>query len=237
MLDTRRLATPLGPRPSPHRRARSRLGALALGLTVLGAPALAFAEEGQADSGFALEASLGARFGVVATGGGATVDGTTLQTGLFGGYKFGRLVLGLGLEFANVTSSTAATVVNQTITTTTSDSSFLIGPELQAALLRTADGRVELIGDLSLHFGHQFHSVSISPTPAVTNNTPTDSNFLLSYAVAPGVRYWAHPHLALQALAGFGGQAYFDLPVNNNPANGNNSQHGIFSSFGLLGVF
>ncbi len=233
MVHARELTAPPGSR---LRRLR-HLGAAALGMTVLGAPALAFAEEGQTESGFALEATLGARYGIFASGGGASIYGTGLQTGLFGGYKSGRIVVGLGLEFSNSTSSTAAMQGTQTVTTTTSDSNFLIGPEVQAALLRTSDGRVELIGDFSLHFGHEFQSTSVSPPPTVTVNVATDSNFLLSYAVAPGVRFWAHPHLAIQALAGFGGDAYFDLPVNNDPASGNHSEHGIFASFGMLGVF
>jgi hypothetical protein len=235
MVHPREITAPPGPRSS--RRTGTRLGALALGLSALCAPALAFADEAQVDSGFALEATLGARYGVFATAAGADVTGNGLQTGLFGGYKLGRIVVGLGLEFTNGTTNATQMGGTQTITTTTSDSRFLIGPEFQASLLRTADGKVELIGDLALHFGHEFQSISVTPQPPVTVNVATDSNFLLSYAVGPGVRFWAHPHLALQALAGFGGEAYFDLPVNNNPATGNHSEHGIFSSFGLLGVF
>jgi hypothetical protein len=47
----------------------------------------------------------------------------------------------------------------------------------------------ELIGDLALHFGHRFSSVSVSPAPLVTVNAPSDSNFLLSYRLGPGVRF------------------------------------------------
>jgi hypothetical protein len=224
------------------------LATLALGLVALAAPAKAFAQDdtkaaGQAESGFALEASLGARYGVIATGGVGTTGaefGNGLQTGLFAGYKSGRIVIGVGLEFTNTSASATTTVTvpplgSATTTTSGSDSNFLIGPEFQFALLRSPDSRVELIADLSLHFGHEFQTVSVSPPPP-PNNTPTDSNFLLSYAIAPGVRFWAHPHLALQAVAGFGGDAFFDLPVNNDPTN-NHSEHGIFASFGALGVF
>jgi hypothetical protein len=219
------------------------VAALALGLGALAAPAQAFAEDdtkGQTESGFALEASIGARFGVIAAGEGAgALVGNSPQTGLFAGYKSGRIILGLGLDFINTTSNTTVKTGignNMTLSTTTSDSDFLIGPEFQFAILQSPDKRVELIGDLSLHFGHQFHSVSVSPTPP-PDNAQTDSNFLLNYAIGPGVRFWPHHHLAIQALTGFGGQAFFDLPVNGNPATGNNSQHGILASFGLIGVF
>ena len=215
-----------------------RFAALALGLGALAAPASAIAQEAQVESGFALNPSVGARFyNLGAATGGAVPNVALPQVGLVAGYKSGRIFLGLGMEFSNNTSSASMNVGTGTVTTTTSDSQFLIGPEFQAALLRTSDNRVELIADLALHFGHEFQSTSISPSPPITVNAQTDSNFLLSYVLGVGVRFWAHPHLALQALTGFGGQAFFDLPVDNNPATGNNSQHGIFSSFGALGVF
>ena len=121
------------------------------------APALASAQEAQTEGGFALEANLGARFySLGATTGG--LPNVALPTvGLIGGYKLGRILIGLGLELSNNTSNQTMNVGVGQVSVTTSDSSFLIGPDFQAALVRTADGRVELIGDLSLHFGHQFH--------------------------------------------------------------------------------
>jgi hypothetical protein len=226
----------LSPRTFRH------LAALVLGGSALFASAPALAQEesrGQTESGFALEANVGARFFLIDAGTVAGIPSVALpEVGLVAGYKTGRIFLGLGLDFANNTSNTtqATGIGGGTVSATTSESIFLIGPDFQVALLRTSDQRVELLGDISLHFGHAFASVTTTPaTPP--NNTPTDSNFLLTYALGTGVRYWAHPHLALQVLTGFGGQAFFDLPVNGNPATGNNSQHGIFTSFGVLGVF
>jgi hypothetical protein len=211
-----------------------------VGLAALGAPALASAQEGggpaQVESGFALEANLGARDYFLAAGGSGLPNISLPTVGLTAGYKFGRILLGLGLEFSNNTSNVTMGTGALQASQTTSDSNFLIGPDFEAALVRTADGRVELIGHISLHFGHQSHVVTDTPSPP-PNNNPTPSNFLLSYELAPGVRYWLHSHFAFQATTGFGGQAFFDMPVNNNPATGNNSQHGIFTSFGLLGVF
>lgn len=207
-----------------------------LGAAALCAPALASAQEGQTASGIALGANLGARDYFLASGGSGIPNVALPTVGLMAGYKSGRLLLGLGLEFSNTTSNVTMGKGALQISATTSDSSFLIGPDFEAAIVRTADGRVELLGHVSLHFGHQSHTVSTTPSLGGSSGS-TPSNFLLSYALAPGLRYWLHPHLAVQAVTGFGGQAYFDMPVNGNPATGNNSQHGIFTSFGLLGVF
>ncbi len=102
--------------------------------------------------------------------------------------------------------------------------------------MRTADGRVELIGDISLHFGHQSHSVSTTPAGGREHRADHEQ-------LPPQLRARPRPALLVPlalrgpGLTGFGGQAFFDIPVNGNPATGNNSQHGIFTSFGLLGVF
>jgi hypothetical protein len=221
------------------RSGRRRLVALALGLASLGAPAAALAQEGgQVEAGFAIEANLIARVFTIGVtgGGGATLSAPLLGPGLILGYKTGRILIGLGLEFSNNTQSTSTGVGANIVTTTTSDSNFLIGPDFQFAIVRSADQRVELIGDAALHFGHQFHEVTISPSPPPGPGGPTDSNFILSYRIGPGLRFWAHRHFALQTVTGFAGQAYFDLPV-NPPAQGNNSQHSIYVSIGALGVF
>ena len=113
---------------------------------------------------------------------------------------------------------------------------------MQIAFARSNDERFEMIGDFAIHFGHQFSSTSTSTTPTQNmgtpppNNTPTPSNLLLGYRIGPGVRYWLMRHFALQGTAGFGGHAWFDLPVSGTPATGNNSSHGIFASLGVLGA-
>jgi hypothetical protein len=208
-----------------------RLAALALGLAALGAPSPALADDAQAESGFALQANLGARVNLLSLGGvGGSKDVpafNALDTQLFGGYKLGRLVVGLGLEFFNATVTTS--ILNASMSSSTS--AFLIGPEAQFAIVRSPDSRVELLGDFALHFGHLF----------IPNTRSTDpSNFLLSYQLGPGVRFWAHKHFAIHGLTGFAGELFHTIPASNAPLlaqNTDTSGHGIFGSFGMLGVF
>jgi hypothetical protein len=229
-----------------------RLLAVALGVAAL-------ADDAQADSGFALQGNLGVRMTTVVTGGLGTggreqssVYGTQLITEMAFGYKVSRVYIGLGLEFSNnttnqtnclnVAAGTCGTTTNPETSTTVSSSNLLLGPDFQIAILRSPDQRVELIGDAALHFGHQFQSVSVTVTPSPGGGGggatgPTESNFLLSYRIGPGVRFWAHKHFAIQATTGFGGQAFFDIPIPNVPATGNNSDHGIYANFGAMGVF
>ena len=158
------------------------VAALALGLGALGVPRAALAQDAQAESGFALQASLAARFGILATidtgsSSPTPINGTAFQAGLSAGYKTGRLYLGLGLEFNNFTfnDSRIMNPGNLVISTTTRVSDFLIGPDVQFAILRSTDNRVELIADVALHFGHRFSSVSISPSPPPGPSVPTKS--------------------------------------------------------------
>jgi hypothetical protein len=215
--------------------------AVAVGLATLGGSSAALAQEqAQAESGFALQASLSARVFTVAVAGagaGAALSVPELGAGLSAGYKVGRIYIGLGLEFDNSTTSHSQTILGMTTSTSTSLSDFLIGPDFQFAIVRSADQRVELIGDLALHFGHQFQSVTMTPAPPpVPNPPPTNSNLLISYRLGPGIRFWAHRHFALQATTGFAGIAFIDLPAANNPAN-NSSSHSIYTAFGAMGVF
>jgi hypothetical protein len=221
------------------RTTRRRLVALALGCAALGAPAAVLAQDAQVEAGFALAANLQARVATVAVtgGGGVALTVPELSPGLIIGFKTGRVVIGLGLEFDNFTTTQSQTVGGVTASVTNSNSDFLIGPDFQIAIVRSADQRVELIGDLALHLGHQFITQSMTPAPPPPPNPPpTNSNLLISYRLGPGVRFWAHRHFALQAATGFAGLAYKDLPAGNNAAN-DSSSHSIYTSIGALGVF
>jgi hypothetical protein len=203
-------------------------------LATLAAPSRALADDAQVESGFALQANLAVRSSVLSTVSGGMGNTTSIglpdngiQTQLFGGYKTGRLLIGLGLEFQNGTANTSTSVGTTTTSTSSSTSAFLIGPEAQFALLRSGDNRVELVGDLALHFGHLF----------LPNVNDGSSNFLLTYQLGPGVRFWAHKHFALVGLTGFAGELYHYIPPSGANVTADISSHGIFGSFGMLGVF
>lgn len=228
MLDTKRNTT-------QGRSGLAGLAALALGFLALAAPAPAFAQDAPLENGFALQTTIGGRVGVltVATGvgnnmGSVPLPSNSLEVGLMAGYKFGIALIGLGIEFYDTTVTTSG--IPGAMDQSNSTAAFLIGPEFSIAMLRSADHRVELIGDVALHFGHLF-----TPNPMNTPNLP--SNFLLTYQLGPGVRFWPHKHFAIQALTGFSGQLYHVIPPSGTPGNEDISVHGIFGSFGMLGVF
>lgn len=213
---------------------RRRVAALALGLAALAAPSVASAQDAQVESGFALQANIAVRtslLSIAPAGNKLPTDvglpGNGLDTQLFAGYKTGRLLIGLGLEFLNGTANTSVSTGPVTNSTSNATSAFLIGPEVQFAILRTADARVELIGDLALHFGHEF----------IPNVNDGSSNFLLTYQIGPGVRFWAHKHFALNALTGFAGELWHYIPPSGSNGTLDLSAHGIFGSFGMMGVF
>jgi hypothetical protein len=217
---------------SPRRLTALALGLAAFGLASLGAPSPARAQDAQVENGFALQANLAVRASLVTVNAGtntATLPGYGLDTQLFGGYKFGRVLIGLGLEFLNTTANSSV----GNMSTNSSVSEFLIGPEAQFAIVRSGDGRVELIGDLAIHFGHAF----VSPDP----NT-NDTNFLLSYQIGPGVRFWAHKHFAITGLTGFSGELVHattstTVLTTTTTTTSDTSVHGILGSIGLMGVF
>jgi hypothetical protein len=178
------------------------------------------AAKGQIDGGFVLEASVGARVSLGSVGsnsGSVTFGSPGIAAGLMAGFKTGRLILGLDLDFFNVTVGGNGS--------SGSESALLIGPHMQVALARSEDLRVELLGDAALDFGHLFESSSDGLT--------SSSNLYIGYELGLGVRYWLHRQFAVQGLTGFGGEALVDLSGNGATI----SAHGIFTSVGLVGVF
>lgn len=174
---------------------------------------------GQIDGGFVLEANLGARVSLAtfaSNGEGAPLGSPGLQVSLLAGAKIGRVILGLDLGFYNFTESGGGASI--------SESALLLGPELQVALARSDDRRVELLGDAGIQLGHLFFSGG--------DIDVDDGNLYVSYQLGLGVRYWLHRQFAVQGLTGFGGEALVDTDQS-----GATSAHGIFTSLGLLGVF
>lgn len=178
---------------------------------------------GQADHGVVVAARLGTQLFSFNTNnnGTATASLSTLQGGIFGGYKIKRIIFGLGFDLARVANG-----ANNNSTATTS---VLFSPGLSVAIVRSADRRVELFAQLDMGFG------TTVTDPAI----PNTSFFHFAYDVGPGLRYWPHPQFAVGALAGLGGQFEFDsTSVPNGPAvKTSTGLTSVFAQLQLTGVF
>ncbi|MBK9264227.1 MAG: hypothetical protein IPM54_31050 [Polyangiaceae bacterium] len=203
---------------------------------------------GQVRQGFALQAG-------VATSPFAVDDDflgfTTLSGSIGVGYKIDRVIIGATFDFARFGSSSTqsfddgtGTVTEVTIDRTSY--SFLVGPEVQIAFLRSADQRAELIGDVALLLGTWGGEVVTTggppdPNPPPATPEPEETDLLLRWRLAPGVRYWMHPNIAFTGIVGFSGAHQIeDTEVPNQPDFSSSRSAGIvsvYSQFGLVGVF
>jgi hypothetical protein len=210
---------------------------IALALVMLaggGARAEERIDGGQVHQGVALNLHLSTRlvdFGVnPGAPGGQTIRFGGVQGGIFLGYKIGRVIAGLGFDIARLASGFSSPGTPEQ---STADTDILFSPGLRIALVRSPDQRVELFGEFDLGFGHRFHE----PSPQGGTQTST-SNFRFQYIVGPGVRYWPHPHFALEFLAALTGDFEFDSSttagVTNNSSSGVTS---ILAQIGGVGVF
>jgi len=206
---------------------------LALVAALLLAPALAHADArldgGQADHGVVVEARLGSEllsFATGTTGGTSSITFTGVQGGIFGGYKIKRFIFGLGFDIARVASGTST----GNTTTSSASTSIAFVPGLSVAILRSADKRVELFGQLDLGFG----------TTVGDSVATGESIFRFNYDVGPGIRYWVHPQFAFGALAGVNGAFTWDTRAANGGMPSTTSSSGVTSIFAQLqfmGVF
>jgi hypothetical protein len=189
--------------------------------------------------GFAVYLTIGGRYVLATPDAGTTLSSTAFQGGLFAGYKLDRIVVGLGFDIGHVGTATKYAASSSQSSGSRGDTSFLLGPGIQAALLRSADQRIELIGHFQIGFGRTFTSISndpaIPPQYGPENNV---SNFHLAYQIGPGLRYWAHPQFALTVGSGISGDHLFFSQ--NNPS-GNKADQvnsvSLYGTLGALGVF
>lgn len=180
------------------------------------APAAAAAPGGggggaQKENGFLLGVNLGT--GPALLGGTTTtpVGVQAIRGGLLLGYKFGRIMGHFGLEYVGVDSLTGASTRFGSI-------SFWLG--VTGAIWRSPDLRVELIASGRLGPGVSF-------TTGTGSGNPTA---LFGYELTPGLRYYFHPSVALQAQAGLGGQ-YF---VTTGPGSTSVGAHSLVASLGAI---
>jgi opacity protein-like surface antigen len=187
---------------------------VAVVLGLLAAPAAAQQPTGPKDRGFALEVQLGSRLLALDVGGVATFNLSAVDAGFFAGYKFGRWMVGGSLDFARVSYSYDPGADQAT-------SVLSIMPGVRVAILRSADERVELFGQLDFGFGHVF----------MDNNGEDHNRFV--YQLGPGLRLWFHPNFAVGALVGLRGE--FDIEEGNNGTT--TGVTSIFARVTFTGVF
>ena len=200
-------------------------------LAVLLAPAVAFAEVpldgGQAARGVVVEARLGSELLTLSTGGaggGSSFALSGLRGGVFGGYKIGRAIFGLGFDLERLANGSSAPMGGGSSSATTV---FQFVPGVSFAILRSADKRVELFGEADFGFG----------TTVVDKQSGVDY-FHFSYDVGPGVRYWVHPQFAFSALAGLDGQFEYDTTTSGGISTTMSSGvTSIFAQLQVMGVF
>lgn len=203
---------------------------MAVLLASAGARADKVLDGGQVHQGVVVEAQLGTDLVSFTTfnggigGGASTYTFNGMKGGIFGGYKLGRVIFGLGFDLARFATGASATGGASSSTATTI---FTFVPGASVAIVRSADKRVELFGELDLGFG----------TTVVDRQSDTDY-FHFSYAIGPGVRYWIHPQFAFSALAGLDGQFEYDSVHNAGTTQSSSTGiTSIFSQLQLMGVF
>ena len=152
------------------------------------AVAAADAPSGQKPRGFVLGAALGTAPVLLVNLSGTTSASIALRGGLLMGYKLGRLMLHLGLDYAG------ADQIRNNNNEHYGNVLFWLGTT--GELWRSADQRAELLGSVRLGSGLSFLTGSGSSPPSV----------LVGYELLPGMRYYLHPSFAVQAFAGLGGQ-------------------------------
>lgn len=158
---------------------------------------------------------------------------------LFGGFKRGRWLFGLGVDFAENGVTRAYTAGPNQSSLQQDTALFLVGPGVQLSLAGTADGRVELFGALSISAGKLVSWNSQSPAlPTSLQSAEDTTDFRLSWNVGPGLRWWTHPRFALHVAAGLA--ANHDFLWSNGPSGRfTQEQHSftLFGNLGALGVF
>ena len=150
------------------------------------------------------------------------------DAGLFIGYQMPRIAVGVGLDLGRIAQTTSFDGTDETAATT----SFLISPGARATLVRSADGRTELLGSVDLGLGRTSRSTN---DPDSEDPEPVTR---LRLQAGPGVRYWVSPSFAVGAT---GGLRYDRLSVEVDDGVDTSSASlattSLFTSFQLTGVF
>lgn len=136
----------------------------------------------------------------------------SLEDGLLVGYKLDRFVIGLGLDFMR--SSTTRTLILPDVspeptTLSTTTHTFVVYPEVQFAIARSENARAELYGVASAGLGTWGTEIKREGPLAYVPSTDGPVQLRARWRIAPGMRYWIDPHLALSLCAGVAGNHLF----------------------------
>lgn len=162
-----------------------------------------------------------------------------VEGGLTFGYKFNRVVFGVGFDFTDLSSTRTSDIydpntgqVTGTEEVTSSTYTFVVYPELQVALAQSADKRAELLGNFSIGVGSWGTRLSNDDTPFSGDNT----NIRVRWRVGPAVRYWVHPQIAMSLATGItGNHMIVDGPTDT--ADRSTGITTLSTQIGLMGVF
>jgi hypothetical protein len=167
----------------------------------------------------------------------------TFEGGLTFGYKYNRVVIGVGFDFTNLSESRTIEDfdpmtgnVTGNVRITEDHYSFVVYPEVQVALAQSADKRAELTGTFSIGFGTwgtRETSSSSSPQPTPEDN---DTELRLRWRVGPGVRYWVHPNIGMSVVSGVVGNHLFVI-ADDDADSRSIGVTSLYAQAGLLGVF
>jgi Outer membrane protein beta-barrel domain len=182
-------------------------------------PALAGAQK---ERGIVAEIHLGSQLVALGNVGQNPLAIAGLEGGLFGGYKFDRVIVGLGLSLTRTENGSNP----GNMPFSQAQTQLLLVPGARFALLRSADARVELFGEADFGFGHVFFEA--------TGGGNSPSNFQFRYQLGPGLRYWLHPQLAFSALAGLRGDYTWQGTGNVST---NSDITSIFATLAFTGVY
>jgi len=193
-------------------------------------------------SGFALQTSLVSV--PLLLGDDDLVGFPAFEGGLTFGYKFDRVMIGVGFDFSNWSDNNTVMDVDPstgnpiTVDVTRKTYSFVVYPELQVALARSADHRAELLGSFSVGLGTWDSETTRDPDPSPNPTNPLDEDLRLRvrWRVAPGVRYWVHPHVGMSLVTGIAGNHMITEP-NDGEGGESLGLTGLYTQIGLVGVF
>lgn len=150
---------------------------------------------------------------------------TGSKAGLFIGRRGGAVTFGVGLELLRLAQSTEYGGTSNGRSAT----QVLIMPGIRFTTKRSRDRRVEIFGEIDLGLGKTFWSyddADFDPPP----------NHKIVYQLAPGLRYWAHPKLAIGAVAGLRGE-FFTVGSDSGDVSSSTGLTSLFSNIQVSGLF